>query len=61
MLLAVPVIAVVGAALFVHEPFNLIQAAGGALVLTAVGTIIRATPPASGEELAESVAETGAP
>jgi drug/metabolite transporter (DMT)-like permease len=61
MLLAVPVIAVAGAAVVLHEPLNLTQAAGGALVLIAIGTLVHASSPASGEELAESVAETDAP
>ena len=61
MLLAVPVIAVAGAAVFVHESFTVLQAVGGALVLAAIGIIVHATSPAAAEELAESVAETDAP
>ena len=61
MLLAVPVFAVAGATAFLHEPLNFTQAVGGAIVLAAIGTLVHAAPPASGEELAEGAAETDAP
>jgi len=61
MLLAVPVIAVLGAATFLDEPLNLAQAAGGLIVLLAIGTIVRASSTPTPEELAESAAETDAP
>ena len=61
MFLAVPVIACAGAALFLGETLNAAQLLGGAVVLTAVGAVVAATPRATGEELAESAAETDAP
>ncbi len=61
MLLAVPVIAAVAAATFLNEPINLMQIAGGAIVLTAIGTIVGAAAGPAAEELAESAAETDAP
>jgi drug/metabolite transporter (DMT)-like permease len=61
LLLAVPVVAAVGATLFLHEPLNLVQALGSAIVLTAIGFIVRSAHAEAGEELAESVAETDAP
>ncbi len=61
MLLAVPVIAVATAAVFLGELPNLAQLVGGAIVLGAVGTIVGTTRAEAGEELAESAAETDAP
>lgn len=61
MLLAVPVLASLGAAIFLNEPLNLVQVTGGALVLIAIGIIVRSTREAVGSELAESAAETDAP
>jgi drug/metabolite transporter (DMT)-like permease len=61
LLLAVPVLAAAGAAVFLDEPLNLVQLAGGAMVLIAIGIIVQAAPGARGEELAESAAETDAP
>jgi drug/metabolite transporter (DMT)-like permease len=61
MLLAVPVIACVGAAVFLGETLNAMQITGAAVVLAAVGAVVLSASPASGEELAESAAETDAP
>lgn len=61
MLLAVPVIASVGAALFLDESLHPIQIAGGTVVLLAIGVVIRSTTAETGEELAESAAATDAP
>jgi len=61
MLLAVPVIAAVAAAIFLNEPINLIQIVGGGIVLSAIGTIVGGAPAQTAEELAESAAETDAP
>ena len=62
MLLAVPVIASVGAAVVLDEPLSLVQVAGGALVLLAITTIVRSVQnQATTEELAATVAETDAP
>ncbi|MBI3782497.1 MAG: DMT family transporter [Deltaproteobacteria bacterium] len=60
-LLGVPVFAAVGAALFLQESLNAYHLAGGAVVLLAIAMIVLSTSPATGEELAESAAETGAP
>jgi drug/metabolite transporter (DMT)-like permease len=61
MLLAVPVLASLGAAMFLNEPLNLVQVAGGAIVLIAIGIIVRSTRAQAAEELAESAAATDAP
>lgn len=61
MLLAVPVLAAVGAALVLHEPLNELHLIGGGLVLGAVWMIVRSAGRAVREELAESAAETNAP
>jgi drug/metabolite transporter (DMT)-like permease len=61
LLLAVPVLAAAGAAVFLDEQLNLVQLAGGAMVLVAIGVIVHAAPSARAEELAESAAETDAP
>ena len=58
MLLAVPVLAALGAAAFLDEPLNLIQVAGGIIVLAAIGTIVYERPAVDAEELAASAAET---
>ena len=61
MLLAVPVLSALGAALVLAEPLRLPQLVGGAVVVLAIGTLVAATPAETGEALAESVAETDAP
>lgn len=61
MFLAVPVIACAGAALFLGETLGPMQLVGGAIVLASVGAVVVTAPPAAGEELAESAAETDAP
>ncbi len=61
LLLAVPVVASLGAALFLNESLNLTQVLGGLVVLAAIGSIVRAAGAPAGEELAESAAETDAP
>ena len=61
MLLAVPVIAAIAAALFLNEPINLTQVVGGAVVLGAIGTLVLGVSAPSADELAESAAETDAP
>ena len=61
MLLAVPVLACLGAAAFLDEPLALPQVAGGTVVLLAIGVLVRSAPAPAGEALAESVAETDAP
>jgi len=62
ILLAVPVIATVGAHVFLGEPISALQLLGGAVVLSAVGMIVASARRASVRlELAESVAKTDAP
>lgn len=62
MLLAVPVIAALAAAVFLAEPVNALQALGGTIVLGAIGVLVTWNRRgAESEELAESVAETDAP
>lgn len=61
MLLAVPVIAAVAAALFLGEPIHASQLVGGAIVLGAISRLVLKRPDVESEELAESVAETDAP
>ena len=61
MLLAAPVIASVGAAVFLDEALHLIQMVGGAIVLVAIGIIVRSTRADVAEQLAESAAATDAP
>ncbi|MBI4516201.1 MAG: DMT family transporter [Deltaproteobacteria bacterium] len=61
MLLAVPVIATSGAAVFLDESLNLTQVAGGSIVLAAIGTLVQTTAAPAADELAESAAETDAP
>lgn len=60
MLLAVPVIACAGAAVFLGERLGPMQLGGAALVLFAVAAVVHAQPRRAGE-LAESAAETDAP
>ena len=60
MLLAVPVIACAGAAVFLDERLGGVQIAGAVLVLVSVACVVRARPRQAGE-LAESAAETDAP
>jgi drug/metabolite transporter (DMT)-like permease len=62
MLLAVPVLATAGAALFLGEPVGPAQIGGGIAVLFAVGVIVRSSrSEAAREELAASAASTAAP
>lgn len=61
ILLAAPVVATVGAKVFLDEELSWMQALGGLIVLTAITIVIRSTPPETSEELAESAAETDAP
>jgi len=62
MLLAVPVLAAVGAALLLEEPLGAAQILGGATVLLAVGVIVRTSHSrAARKELAVSAAGTAAP
>jgi drug/metabolite transporter (DMT)-like permease len=62
LLLAVPVISCVGAAVFLGEALGPLQIGGGATVLLAVGAVVAsARRDAARVELAESVAETDAP
>jgi drug/metabolite transporter (DMT)-like permease len=60
MLLAVPLLATVGAALVLGERVALLQVGGGAIVLAAIAVIVRSTAPDTGAELAESAATTDA-
>jgi drug/metabolite transporter (DMT)-like permease len=61
MLLAVPVIASVGAATFLDEALRPVQIAGGTIVLVSIGMVVRATHAPVRKELAGSAAETDAP
>lgn len=61
MLLAVPVIASAGAALFLGEALGGWQIGGGTLVLVAIGIIVRSAHGEARTEFAESVAATDAP
>jgi len=61
MLLAVPVIACVAAAVFLGEHLTPMQLAGGAVVMVSVAAVVLTAPRAAETELAESVAETDAP
>ncbi len=61
MLLAVPVIACVAAAVFLGEQLSGLQLAGGAVVMVSVAAVVLSAPRAAEAELAESVAETDAP
>lgn len=61
MFLAVPVIACASAVALLGETLNAVQLCGGAAVLTAVGAVVASLPRATGEDLAESAAETDAP
>lgn len=59
MLLGVPVVAAVGAAVFLGEALTLAQAAGGAIVLVAIGIVMRERPAASAEALAAGAPAPG--
>ncbi|MBX7160665.1 MAG: DMT family transporter [Acidimicrobiia bacterium] len=59
VILAVPAVAAVGAALFIDEPLTAIQVVGGAIVLASVGTIVARTP--RDESAALAVAEVDSP
>jgi len=61
MFLATPVVACLGAAIFLGEVLRPVQLVGAAVVLLAVGAVVLSQPARRGEELAESVAETEAP
>lgn len=61
MLLAVPAVACLGAAVFLGELLRPLQLAGAALTLVAVALVVLSQPRRTGEELAESAAETDAP
>jgi drug/metabolite transporter (DMT)-like permease len=61
MFLAVPVLACLGAALFLGELLDTAQMIGGTIVLVAVGAVVASAPSGTGEVLAESAAETDAP
>ena len=61
MLLATPVIASLGAAAILDEALRALQIAGGAIVLIAIGVIVRSTHAGADEQLAESAAATDAP
>jgi drug/metabolite transporter (DMT)-like permease len=62
MLLGTPVLASVGAAVFLDETLGPVQIVGGAIVLGAITTIVLSSrTEATAEELAESAAETDAP
>ncbi len=62
MLLAAPVLATAGAALFLHEPLSPAQIGGALAVLLAVGVLVRSSRSETArEELAASAAGTAAP
>lgn len=61
LFLAVPVVAIAGAALFLGEALSGVQLLGAALVLGSVAAVVLLQPAPAGEELAESVVETDAP
>ena len=61
ILLAAPVIATLGATVVLGEQLYTMQMLGGLIVLTAITIVVRSTAPSTGEELAESAAETDAP
>jgi drug/metabolite transporter (DMT)-like permease len=61
MLLAVPVLAAVGAHFALGERLAPLQIAGGAQVLFSIGMVIRSTREETAEQLAESAVETSAP
>jgi drug/metabolite transporter (DMT)-like permease len=61
MLLAVPLLSALGAAVLLDEPVTSLQLAGGLVVLAAIAVIVRSTSPRASEELAESAAATDAP
>lgn len=55
--LAVPVVAAVGAAIFVDEPFGPLHVLGAAIAIGAAGMAMRYLPPAVNEEAAETYGE----
>jgi drug/metabolite transporter (DMT)-like permease len=61
MFLAVPVLACIGAAVFLGEHLVPMQLLGGGIVLASVGAVVISATPQAGGELAESAAETDAP
>ena len=61
MLLAVPVIAVLGAIVLLGETLGTLQIAGGTVVLVAIASIVASARLPASEELAESAAASDAP
>ena len=61
ILLAAPVIAILGATAVLSEELYAMQMLGGLILLTAITIVVRSTASTTGKELAESAAETGAP
>ncbi len=61
ILLAAPVIAILGATAVLGEELYAMQMLGGLILLTAISIVGRSTAPTTGKELAESAAETDAP
>lgn len=61
MLLAVPVLASVAAAVFLHEPLRPTHVLGGTIVLVAIGIVVRTMHDDAATELAEGAARTDAP
>ena len=60
ILLAAPVVSSAAAWFFLGETLSLLQAFGAAVVLVAIGIIVRGAEAGGGQELAESAAETEA-
>jgi drug/metabolite transporter (DMT)-like permease len=61
ILLAVPVVGAAAAHLWLNEQINLLQVAGGAIVLLSIAVIIRSTQRAKSEVIAEATVFTEAP
>lgn len=61
MFLAAPVVSSVSAFVFLGETVTVLQVAGGAIVLLAIGATVAQAGDEVGEDLAESAAETDAP
>jgi drug/metabolite transporter (DMT)-like permease len=57
VILGVPVLASIGAAILVDEPFGPLQAAGGLVALAAAGAALRHLPPPATVEAAETYGE----
>jgi hypothetical protein len=58
LILGVPVVATVGTAVFVGEPFGPWQAVGGLMALGATATAMRHLPPSLQSESAAAASET---